>query len=115
VDRRLAVPLAAGSADGFAVDPMTPAGMPVTAATQATKQRWNWAASRAVKISPTRSCGGVPSLNGRKRRSRGSFFSPKRAMSVKVGPSKDGQQGQKQHLVERIHHLSGLPAIGQGH
>ena len=28
--------------------------------------------------------GGVPSLKGRKRRSRASFFSPKRAMSVKV-------------------------------
>jgi hypothetical protein len=23
-----------------------------------------------------------------------------------IGPGKDGQQGQKQHLVERIHHLS---------
>jgi hypothetical protein len=30
-----------------------------------------------------------------------------------IGSGKDGQQGQKQHLVERIHHPSGLPAIGQ--
>ena len=63
---------------------MTPSGMPVTEATQATKQCWNCSASSVAKMSPIRSCGGVPSLKGRKRRSRASFFSPKRAMSVKV-------------------------------
>jgi hypothetical protein len=63
---------------------MTPSGRPVTEATQATKQCWNCSASSVAKMSPIRSCGGVPSLKGRKRRSRASFFSPKRAMSVKV-------------------------------
>ena len=30
---------------------ITPAGMPVKAATQATKQRWNWSASSTARIS----------------------------------------------------------------
>ena len=33
---------------------ITPAGTPVTEATQATKQRWNCSASRVAKMSPIR-------------------------------------------------------------
>jgi hypothetical protein len=74
---------------------ITPAEMPVTEATQATKQRSNCSASRVAKISPTRSCGGVPSRKGRKRRSRVSFFSPNMATSVSFGSSQDSEQGQQ--------------------
>ena len=64
---------------------ITPAGMPVSAATQATKQRWNASASRAgedvaevvVRRRAVRERAEAPQEDG-------SFFSPKRAMSVKV-------------------------------
>ena len=53
VDRRLARPSSGRS--GASVLPsmaITPAGAPVSAATQATKQRWNASASSVAKISP---------------------------------------------------------------
>jgi hypothetical protein len=63
---------------------ITSADVPVNAATQSTKQRWNFSASSVAKISPRWSCEGVPSRNGRNRRRRSSFFWPNQAMSTNV-------------------------------
>src|SRR5215469_5972531 len=61
---------------------ITSDGIPVSAATHATKQRWNCLASSVASMSPRWSWEGVPSRNGRNRRNSSSFFSPNRAMSV---------------------------------
>jgi hypothetical protein len=63
---------------------MTSAAVLISAETQATKRRRKASASSVAKMSPRWSCVGVPLAKRRKRRSSASFFSPKRAMSVKV-------------------------------
>ena len=59
------------------------AGVLISAATQATKQRRKAWASSVAKMSPKWSWLGVPSAKGRKRRSNPNFLSQKHAMSVK--------------------------------
>ena len=52
VDRRFGALLLVGSAQVLPSMAITSAGVPVSAATQATKQRWNCSASSIAKISP---------------------------------------------------------------
>src|SRR5271170_7395795 len=60
------------------------AGTPVSAATQATKQRPNASGSSVARMSPRWSCAGVPSSKGRKRLRKASLCRPNLAMSVIV-------------------------------
>ena len=93
---------------------ITPSGVPVSAATQATKQRWNCSASRTARMSPRWSCAGVPFLNGRKRRRRSSFLLPKQGdIDEGLGPGQHREQAQKQDLVERVGHLALLARVTQ--
>jgi hypothetical protein len=57
---------------------------------------------------------GVPSLNGRKRRRKPSFLTPKRAISVRhSAPATTVKQTQQQDLIERIGHLAVLTGVRQ--
>ena len=94
--------------------PTTSRGAPVRLATQATKQRWKASASSEARMSPRWSCDGVPSANGWKRRSRASFLSPKRAMSVIVSaPASTARSDRRRTLTERVGDLAALARIGQ--
>jgi hypothetical protein len=53
---------------------ITSVDTPISLATQATKRRWNSVASSVARMSPSWSCDGVPSRNGRNRRRSSIFF-----------------------------------------
>src|SRR6202158_1872235 len=90
----------------------TPSGTPVTAATQAAKQPWNCSASSVARMSPRWSCAGVPSLNGRKRRSNASFLVPEqRDLGEALCTRQHRKQTQQQDLIERIGNLAFLARV----
>ena len=93
---------------------MTSAGALVSAATQATKQRWNASASSVGKNIAEMIVRGRAFAKGRNRRRNSIFFSPNRAMSTKrLRPGQHREQAQQQHLVERIGHLAALAGVRQ--
>src|ERR1035437_1460931 len=97
---------------------ITSAGVPVSAATHATKQRWNCPASSVANISPRGSA--EVSVGGRSKKKRPEtaqkfflLFAEPRDIDKCLRPAQHRQQTKQQHLVERIDHLAGLPGIRQ--
>ena len=89
---------------------MTSAGVLVKAETQETKQRWNARVERGENIAQMIMSRRAVA-KGRNRFRRSSFFSPKRAMSVKASARQHSKQAQQQYLIERIDDFPGLTSI----
>ena len=92
---------------------MTSTGVLVSAATQSTKQRWNASASSVAKMSPSVSCGGVPSAKA-ETDAAASVSSPRTARCLRaIRAGKHRKQRKKQHLIKGIDDLPRLPKIRQ--
>ena len=73
-----------------------------------TKQRWNCSASRMAWTSPSWSCAGVPSLNGRKRRRSPELLAAEQGdIDEDLGPGQYRKQAEQENLVERVGYLAG--------
>src|ERR1035437_5821331 len=92
---------------------MTSAGVLVSAATQATKQLWKAFASSVAKISPSRSCGGAPSVKGRNRRRSELLLANPRDIAEGLRTGQNRQQRQQKNFIQRINHLAGLTMVWQ--
>src|SRR5258708_27536671 len=93
---------------------ITSADTPISLATQATKRRWNSAASSVAKMSPRWSCEGVPYPERQEPAKKlDLLLAEPRDIHEGFRPGKHCEQAQQQHLFERIDHLAALPRIGE--
>ena len=115
VDRRLARPSSGRS--GASVLPsmaITSAGAPVSAATQATKQRWKASASSVAKmIAEVIVRGRAVAKRPEPAQQLELLLAEARDVDEGLRPGQHREQTQQQHLVERIDHLAGLARVRQ--
>ena len=64
-------------------------------------------------MSPRRSCDGVASRDGRKRRSRKLLVAEAGDFDEGIASRQHREERQKQYLIERIHDLAALAWVGQ--